>query len=202
MGQAQPSDQKSLYANLMEEVNARLEGIVNAARGKFQMHEMFAEEFCYFQLRMICETIACACLVAHGDLTGNIYKLRSEWSADKIVKLLTALHSDFYPKPRKVKFTHQIEIEHKTNGFLTRKDFLRLYGLVHSRSHRGSLDGMSERPPYKDANFTPIIEWTRKIEELLNDHLIQSPDQSRSWLVLQKGHPHGTGHPEVVYVKR
>ena len=91
MRHSQPSDQKALYANMMEEVNARLETILVAAQGGYQMHEMLAEEFCYFQLRMLCEAIACACLIAHGDLTGNVYKLCSEWSADKIIGSLNCI---------------------------------------------------------------------------------------------------------------
>jgi hypothetical protein len=198
MRHSQPSDQKVLYANMMEEVNARLETIFVAAQGGYRMHEMLAEEFCYFQLRMLCESIACACLIAHGDLTGNVHKFRNQWSADRILKELAKLHPDFYPKPRIVTVTpKRIEVEHKTEGFLARAEFLKLYGLTHSRSHRGSLKDMAERPPYVHVNFASIVEWARKIEQLLNDHLIQSPDETHSWLVLQKAVQSG-GHPLVV----
>ena len=202
MQHSQPDDQKALYANMMEEVNARLETIFVAAQGGYRMHEMLAEEFCYFQLRMLCEAIACACLIAHGDLTGNVHKLRNQWSADTIIRELTKLHSDFYPKPRIVRITEErIEIAHKMEGFLARAEFLRLYGSTHSRNHRGSLKDMSNRPPYAYVNFTPIVAWARKIEELLNDHLIQSPDETHSWLVLQKATQTG-GHPLVVDIKK
>ena len=60
---------------------------------------------------------------------------------------------------------------------------------------------MSERPPYVHVNFSSVVDWTRKIEQLLNDHLIQSPDETHSWLVIQKA-AQTSGHPLVADVRR
>jgi|SRR5882724_2304781 len=55
-------------------------------------------EFCYLQLRMLCELIAVGCLVVHGDVEGT-KGLCKVWAADKVMKRLEKLHPDFYPHP-------------------------------------------------------------------------------------------------------
>lgn len=164
------------------------------------MHQMIAEEFCYFQLRMLCEAIACGCLVAHGDITRlqSLERLRREWSADKIIKEIGKLHANFYPRACVFTITTQIDIADKKDGFLTKLEFLKLYGQTHSRTHRGSLKDLGTRPPYTNVNFAPIVKWADKIHELLNNHLIQSPDRKQNWLVILKS-PQMGGHPLVAH---
>lgn len=53
-------------------------------------------EFCFLQLRMLCELIALGCLTAHGDLEAG--KLKKSHKADQIIRRLEVLHPDFYPK--------------------------------------------------------------------------------------------------------
>jgi hypothetical protein len=55
----------------------------------------------FLQLRMLCELIALACLMAHGDIPAvqASKKLSKEYSADKIIGQLDALHPNFYPYP-------------------------------------------------------------------------------------------------------
>jgi hypothetical protein len=201
MAHPPPGNQRELYASLMEEVNARLETISFAVQGTHRMHEMLAEEFCYFQLRLICEIVACGCLIAHGDLTGiNLDKYKREWSADSIIKKLDKLHQDFYPKPRIVtRRPERIDLQDRICGFLTKTDLLQLYGITHSRTHRGPLMGMTSRAPYVNVDFKPVTEWAAKIELLLNDHIIQSLDEKHTWLVIPKA-PETGGHSIVVDV--
>jgi hypothetical protein len=58
------------YCDLMEEIKHRYDALGAAAAGKFAplMPDPCALEFCYLQLRLICELIALACLVAHRDI--------------------------------------------------------------------------------------------------------------------------------------
>jgi hypothetical protein len=57
-----------LYANLMDEVKARIDCINVAVQGRTGFPTPIAREFCYLQLRFLCELIALSCLVAHGDI--------------------------------------------------------------------------------------------------------------------------------------
>lgn len=52
----------------MEEAKARIDAITRTTEGKTGLDDIFADEFCTLQLRMLCEVIALACLVAHGDI--------------------------------------------------------------------------------------------------------------------------------------
>lgn len=168
--------------------------------GLYRMHQMLAEELCYFQLRMICETIACGCLIAHGDMTGlNLDKIRSEWSADAIFKHIDGLHEDFYPKACTFELTPgRVNIVWNENEaqYLSKSDFLKLYGQTHARTHRGSLKHMSKRPPYITVDFSPITAWTNKIFALMDNHVIWSPDHRQQWLVVMKS-PQMNGQPLI-----
>jgi hypothetical protein len=190
-----------LYCNLMDEVQARLQLMENVLNKKYPMHPMLAEELCYFQLRMLCETFACALLVAHGSLTGfSGHRLKGEWSANTIIKEVQKLYEatahqptelgtgSFYPIPyRIVSVTpaHGVQTEMRKNvDILSASEFIQLYGMTHSRTHRGALSDFRKRAPYVNVDFQPIIQWTTKLANLLvAGHLIQSPDRRKSWIV-------------------
>src|SRR3981081_1197973 len=90
----------TLYANLMDEVKVRIDCIDKAVHGRAHMPGPLVREFCYLQLRVLCELIALSCLVAHGDIAVKYSKrIGKEWSADKIIDQLTILHPNFYPQP-------------------------------------------------------------------------------------------------------
>lgn len=51
----------------------------------------------------MCELIAIACLVAHGDINEtHATKFRDRYEADRILKQLEGLLADFYPFPSKI----------------------------------------------------------------------------------------------------
>ena len=78
----------TLYADLMEEAKARIAAIDTAInKTTALLPPTFIQEFCFLQLRMLCELIALGCLVAHGDIA-ETSKLKAEWSADDIIKAL------------------------------------------------------------------------------------------------------------------
>jgi len=98
-----------------------------AATGKTGFPSVIVREFCYLQLRMLCELIALACLVAHGDITAaQPNKLRKAYEADKILAQLATLHQHFYPQPIRWKdrTAGQLEII-QTGNFLTKEELLR-----------------------------------------------------------------------------
>jgi hypothetical protein len=194
----------------MEEVNARLQLMANVLNKKYPMHEMLAEELCYFQLRMLCETFACALLVAHGKITGlDIDSLKREHSASTIFKSVRDIYENtdpenltelgkgsFYPIPYEiVSVTDRVNINTREGiDFLTASEFLGLYGTTHAKAHRGALMFFSKRAPYVDVNFQPIIQWANKLANLLfPGHLIQSPDRRVGWLVVARPPQEGGG---------
>jgi hypothetical protein len=96
MATAEQREAMQLYANIMEEIKLRLEGINHATAGQTGMPFPLVNEFCFLQLRMLCELIALGCLVAHGDIEATrTRKYRTAYAADDIIKMLEALHSDF-----------------------------------------------------------------------------------------------------------
>lgn len=83
----------SLYAGLMNEARLRIQ--FSEAVLESDLPDRLAEEFCYLQLRLLCEVIALACLVAHGDIRTK--KMLRESKLIVIFKELERLHADFYP---------------------------------------------------------------------------------------------------------
>src|SRR5437660_2743674 len=83
------------YTVLMNEAKQRLLAMDTALEGKTGLPRPTIREFCFLQLRMLCELIALGCLTAHGDLVTG--KLREDYKADRIISRLQSLHPDFYP---------------------------------------------------------------------------------------------------------
>jgi hypothetical protein len=83
-----------LYCALMEEAKHRLACIDGAIDGRTGLPYQAVVEFCFLQLRMLCELIALGCLIAHGDVNPGA-KLRKAYAADEIIGLLEKLHPFF-----------------------------------------------------------------------------------------------------------
>lgn len=143
----------SLYRALMEEVKIRIASINFAVSGQMRCPGPVIEEFCYLQLRLMCELIALGCLVAHGDIQATqTGRLRKEWQADKILLALEGLHPDYYPIPTKeVQEGGKIFLVLLTAneaGFLRKNDLLDLYGKCGNHLHKGNLKKLlSPRTP-------------------------------------------------------
>ena len=75
-------------------------------------------EFSFLQLRMLCETVALLCLVAHGDIEATrTSKLQKDYAADNIIKKLEQLHANFYPHPVTVSSTpNAVHMERIASG--------------------------------------------------------------------------------------
>jgi hypothetical protein len=128
-----------LYANLMEEAKLRLSALEHASNGRTGLIAPLAREFCYLQLRMLCEVIALGCLTAHGDIAGlGSKKFRKEHSADRLIKMLSDLHPNFYPVPHnKVDLAPgRFHLDTVTEEYFTRDALLRLYGSCGDVLHR------------------------------------------------------------------
>jgi hypothetical protein len=130
-------------------------------------------EFCFLQLRMLCELIALGCLTAHGDLETG--KLKKTYEAHKIIHRLRRLHPHFYPLAAKQTKPGRNAILLK-DGFLTREELVNLYVKCGKVLHRGSSIRALSSLAYEDRDFGEIGAWKKKIEVLLNFHAMFMSD--------------------------
>lgn len=151
----------------MEEIPSRVHNIEIAITGKMGINEVASEEFCYLQIRIICELVALAALVAHGNIQ-SAQSLRREWSASKIMKRLEQINSDFFPSPC-VQDTNKVNFEFK-KGQINKDEFLDIYGKSGDKLHRGSIHKIITHKHAVDFNI--ISENVKKIMGLITLHLI------------------------------
>jgi hypothetical protein len=178
-----------IYARLMEEIKRRHSVIAQVLNHTTPMPQMAAFEFCYLQLRKICEVFALGCLAAHGDIPEVRSKLlQRTYNADQIMKQLTRIHSRFYPVPSTQtldQVTHRpIEVTPITTGFLTKEELVTLYGECGNYLHRGTIRQLLGKwEPTLD--FEKISVWISKIVTLLNHHQIQtSQADTQIWVLM------------------
>jgi hypothetical protein len=188
--------QMLLYANLMDEVKFRIDAINTALQGHTRLPTPLVREFCYLQIRMLCELIALSCLVAHGDITFlKPHKLGRKTSANEIVDRLTKLRPHFFPM---ASIQQQIESKGRTKHFhlteidpppLSKESFLKLYGKTHQHLHRGSLKNLLSvdvnSPLDSEVNAPEIVKWAQKINDLLSMHVIAISGDKRIVCVLR-----------------
>jgi hypothetical protein len=156
------------FRGLMEEAKGRLICIDGAMDGQTGLPVPAVQEFCFLQLRMLCELIALGCLIAHGDLAPGV-KLNNLWAADKIVDRLEGLHPSFYPHAMKAGL-HRYEA--LKGGFLTKGQLLKLNSRCGSMLHRGSLKSLFTPKKLQQDHFGEIKEWRSQIGLLLDCHAI------------------------------
>src|SRR5256885_15775731 len=59
-------DAARVYTSIMEEAKFRALSINTLTRSRIGLPVLLLGEFCFLELRMLCELIALGCLVAHG----------------------------------------------------------------------------------------------------------------------------------------
>jgi hypothetical protein len=165
----------------MEEAKARIEAIETTLEGRTQLPEVFGDEFCTLQLRMICELIALGCLLTHGDIQETLTKaMRDEYAAHRIIAQLNALHPDFYPHPvRQIADPGPSGFYLQDIGndlYLTKEDLVELAGRCGAALHRGSV---SDILVHRALQPNDISRWVLKIRTLLDIH----------WFKLRSGEP-------------
>jgi hypothetical protein len=171
---------KDLYQSIMVEVMIRTFSINTATRTPTTIPQALIREYCFLQLRMLCELVALGCLVAHGDITTRQH-FQKVYKADEILRRLEKLHPDFFPYPFKPVFTPATPQEpvgglqlHETDAdYLKKDELIQLYAKCGSALHKGSLRRLlsikmtPEPEPYRDISF-----WGQKLLNLLSAHRI------------------------------
>ena len=161
------------YANLLNEIKIRISCINSATSGQTGLPGVVVREFCFLQLRFMCELIALGCLVAHGDIK-EAEKLKKEYAADKIVNLLEKLHPHFYPTPITSQQTDKgfHHITPRKGSYLTKADLSKLYSKCGDELHRGNLKKLLTPKTPIQKHYPDIIQWAQKINDLLQLHSI------------------------------
>jgi hypothetical protein len=162
----------SLYAGIMEEIKIRVAAIDSGTTNQTGLAPPLVKEFCFLQIRMICELIALGCLVAHGDI-GQSKKLMKEWAADKIISALESLHPDFFPQAcgqsRTPEGHHNLT---RIERGITKTELISLYGNCGNILHRGSVKKLlTERMPIQ-VHYPEITQKAQKIVDLLSIHVV------------------------------
>ncbi len=160
-----------LYADIMEEIKYRIAAIDAGTSNELPVNPLFVQEFCFLQIRMICELIALGCLVAHGDITSKSAKLQKVWAADEILQRLESLHPDFFPVPViQEKTSVGFHVTPKVPNPCPKTDFLDIYRKCGGNLHRGNLKKLvSQRSPTQ-VNYPNITSIAQKLYDLLSVH--------------------------------
>lgn len=167
-----------LYSQLMQAIKVRtnfLVGFANNSRGLPVFH--VAETF-HLQVRLVCETLALACLVAHGDLKGaRSNRLASAYRADFIMNALEKLHAEFFPRPTRqiLRGSVPVAIEDIKDGFLTKDELLESYHTADNYLHAGHLKDLVAKRP-RNFDFNHMRDWLAKLGVLLSHHNIYLAD--------------------------
>ncbi len=167
-------DAANVYTSIMEEAKFRALSINTLTNSGYALPVPLQREYCFLQLRMLCELIALGCLVAHGDIEETKSSpLQKAYHAGEIVKRLEKLHPNFYPSPRKLVFNPgHVHLSDYDREFLTKSELITLYGKCGDALHKGNLRQLLDPKNQPPADFRDIQEWGQKILNLLSVHLI------------------------------
>jgi hypothetical protein len=167
-------DAANVYTSIMEEAMFRALSINTLTDSGYALPVPLQREYCFLQLRMLCELIALGCLVAHGDIEETkSSSLQKAYRAGEIVKRLEKLHPNFYPSPRKLVFSPEhVHLSDYDREFLSKSDLITLYGKCGDALHKGNLRQLLDPKNQPPAEFRDIQEWGQKILNLLSVHLV------------------------------
>lgn len=164
------------YAAMMKEIKLRTELITSYLKGDtIANYHAIAIESVGLQFRKIFESIMFSSLAANRKEYVSTYRnFESHWEVSKLVKNLTKINPDFYPKPVIEESSTVPGVLHnlkdRSDDFLTKSKLVEAYGrcgeLLHAPNPYGKeLDyGFYER-------LFPI--WLTSTINLLNNHVIR-----------------------------
>ncbi|WP_298194789.1 hypothetical protein [Novosphingobium sp.] len=126
-----------IYANLMDEARIRIFSLERAIDDRENWAPRMIQEFCYLQLRLLCETVALGCMVAHGDVTGTNIQKRYEPAV--LIARLEALNPDFFPKGVRFRFEPTgVRLGDHPVPQLTKEELVKLWNISGTFLHRGT----------------------------------------------------------------
>ena len=190
-----------IYIGLMQQIVIRLDAVRDAAAEAVANLDHSLNwrnaEFCYLQIRRICEYAALAVLVAHGEraefLTNSLLK---EWNAGNLFQKITLLNPNSFPTPVKTHLNangsgmHHLEIKERLlDGDAVKTIYNACGDRLHASSLRRILEG--KLPEY---SFDDIADWANSFVRTLENHLILLPEISSVMLVALRDSDDGQVH--------
>ena len=182
------------YIKCMEELKRRQNAIDEVVSGHRSTSFKYTNiEFISLQYRKIFELIVLASLASHHHLfEGLTRKLTKEWEIAKIVRLVEAKNSGFYPKPIDRVPSDQpgtkdnwIDVD---SGFLALPELVAAHGLIGNIMHANN--------PYRTEPISDRLEpqfapWRGKLLRLLNNHLVRLPEGNILYVGMQSAETGG-----------
>jgi hypothetical protein len=183
---------QQLYADLMDEARVRIHAVRDIVKERHLWPPRLLQEFVYLQLRMLCETVALGCLIAHGDVKDR-GTLKS-WSAAEIIQKLSKLNPDFYPRGIRIRAEGgTVHLDEYPVPQITKDELIELWGKSGKFLHRGSAKNLiAEHGKMLNVNLDTVIAYGQKITNLLDQHVISSADKLTHLIVSLGG---GGGAP-------
>ena len=180
------------YVAVMNEIKSRI-GILKTFIGKNYTtgSDISDIEFCYLQIRIVLELIALSSISPNRKLyEKKREQFRNDWNAKLIFSDMRRLNKDFYPVPLVAEKSEHARVKfHFTklrSGFLTKKQFLKLYDKCGSVLHAKS-------PFKKPPDYVGVYEYIENriglIEALLAQHSIKIPSSEAIWFMLMESGP-------------
>ena len=172
-----------MYLALMEEAKTRIHIVNGLYHNKSEFPVSMVRELCYLQYRFLCEIIALACLVIHGDIK-KTKALREEYDAAKILKQMSGLKRDFFPhavlQQTRGKYVHFIDATDCAP--ITKDEVINLWRKSGDKLHRGKMVnlgrpelmvvGLLTKTKSAPETFPDLFLWSGKISCLLRSHWI------------------------------
>jgi hypothetical protein len=189
---------RNTYRGLMVEAKARLLSINTFANDQRGIPSQLIREFGALQIRMLCEIVGLACLVAHGDIVErSSEKLQTHYEPGRIFAALEELHPRFFPFPIAPQKTSNgwHMAEYAGGPFATKAEIKEIWSKCGEILHKGSLKKLVKPRNPLQIHFADIEEWGKKISNLLTSHSILSVDQQTVWIALLAS----AGDVQVVY---
>lgn len=175
------------YANTMEEIKRRLHAIGRVVEWD-GLESEFAIEFGYLNLRIICELVGLACLIAHGDVHDRA-DLAKTWEAPKIMRKLQKLKPDFFPQAcsfGEPDVNGKRLMEFRVGDFLTMQEVVVLWQRTGSQLHAGTLKNYTPPMFYNSAGTDDVVYLANRMVNLLNNHIIKLSDKRWFFVILSE----------------
>lgn len=173
----------NVYHDLMVEAKARAMSINTLTNDQRGMPSPLVREYGILQIRMLCEIIGLACLVAHGDLVEKAKPdLKKAYAPGQIFAELDKLHDDFYPVPVKPQKTETgwHFADYDGPPFLAKDEVASIWGKCGGVLHRGHLKKLLKNNSPIQNNFLDLQEWGQKVLNLLSAHRIVTLNRQRA----------------------
>lgn len=185
-------DNLHMYRSFMEEIKLRMATIdrylkrVSDEKGG---GDTFTDvESAILQVRYICELVALATVAAHG-LVGITNRIRDEWNAEKIFKLLEGMNKNSFPRAIRPSphIKNNFELQ---KGEMDLAELKQLYNSCGENLHRGAMKHF-----FKEARrgYDPegLVKSMNRVKALLNMHVVMILDQGIIIYVTMKDENNG-----------